>query len=52
MKTQHAADLMPSHGIARAGLWISFSFAAVLAISAGPAWLTLPIVVAYAAAVL
>lgn len=30
----------------------SWNFAAVLAVSAGPAWLILPIVVAYAAAVL
>ena len=51
MKTQHAKDLGPSCGIRGACLALGLGFAAVLAVSFGPAWLVVPVVIVYVAMV-
>ena len=51
MKTQHAKDLGPSCGIRRVGLALGFGFATVLAVSFGPVWLVVPVVIVYVAMV-
>ena len=51
MKEKHEKDLRPSCGIIRVGLALSFGFSAVLVVSFGPAWLVVPVVIAYVAIV-
>lgn len=52
MKTQHATNAVPSCGIGRVVLAVGLGFVAVSAVSFGPMWLVVPVVVAYAATVL
>lgn len=50
-KTPQRANLMPSRGIEVAIHWLGLSFAAVFAVSFGPEWVSVPVVVAYLAMV-
>lgn len=50
-KTQQRANLVPSRGIELAVYWLVLSFSAVFAVSFGPEWVSVPVVVAYLAIV-